>query len=190
MIFDLGTHIKKLIDNQHEVILFIDANEPHIYCSGIDRLIKRIKIIDPILVRHGCATKPNTHKRGADRIDFVLCTQLINDFITKCGITPFDQISQSDHRGIYLDIQVKSFLQEDIVSLALTSRILSIKSPDHVSTYKTELQKFIKANNIVKSNNNINIKIKIKKTLQPIDMIMINALDNTITKGMLQAEKN
>ena len=40
MTFDLGTHIKQLIDKQHEVILFIDANETHIYCSGIDKLIK------------------------------------------------------------------------------------------------------------------------------------------------------
>ena len=76
IIFDLGTHIKQLIDKQHEVILFIDANEPHIYCSCIDKLIKRTKMIDTILVRHGCATEPNTHKRGSDRIDFVLCTLL------------------------------------------------------------------------------------------------------------------
>ena len=163
MIFDLRTHIKQLIDNQHEVILFIDANEPHIYCSGIDKLIKRTKMIDPILVRHGCAAEPNTHKRGSDRIDFVLCTRLINDFITKCGIVPFDQISLSDHRGIYLDIQVKAFLQDDIVSSALTSRILSSKSPDHVSTYKTELQKFIKTKNVVKRINNIKIKLKKKR---------------------------
>ena len=36
MIFDLGTYIKQLIDKQHEVILFIDANGPHIYFSGIE----------------------------------------------------------------------------------------------------------------------------------------------------------
>ena len=42
MIFDLGTHIKQLIDKQHEVILFVNTNEPHIYCSGINKLIKRI----------------------------------------------------------------------------------------------------------------------------------------------------
>ena len=100
-------------------------------------------MIYPILVRHGCATEPNTHKRGSVRIDFELYTRSINDSITKCDITPFDQISQFDHREIYLDIQVKVFLQDDIISSALTSRILSSKSPDHVSTYKTELQKFI-----------------------------------------------
>ena len=87
MIFDLGTHIIQLIDKYHEVILFIDANEPHIYCSGIDKLIKRTKTIDPILVRHGCANEPNTHKRGSDRINFALFTRLINEFITKYGIT-------------------------------------------------------------------------------------------------------
>ena len=149
MIFDLGTYIKQLIATHHEVILFIDANEPHIYYSGIDKLIKCTKMIDPILVRHGFVIEPNTHKRGSDRINFVLCTRLINDFTKKCGITLFDQISQSNYRGIYLDIQVKVFLQDYIVSSALTSRILSTKSPDHVSILKKKLQKFIETNNIV-----------------------------------------
>ena len=77
-------------------------------------------MIDPIVVRHGCDTEPITHKRGSERIDFVLCTRIINDLITKCRITPFNQISQSDHRGIYVEILVKAFLQDDIVSSALT----------------------------------------------------------------------
>ena len=47
MIFDLGTQIIHLIDKKHEVLLFIDANEAHIYYSGIDKLIKRTKMIDP-----------------------------------------------------------------------------------------------------------------------------------------------
>ena len=101
----------------------------HIYYSGIDMLIKRIKMIDPILVRHGYVNEPNIHNRGSDRIDFALCTRLINKFITKRGILPFDQIYQSDHSGIYISRYTsKVFLQDDIVSLLLTSRILSTKS--------------------------------------------------------------
>ena len=80
-------------------------------------------------------------------------------------------------------------MQEDIVSSALTSRILSAKSPDNISTYKTELQKFVETNNVVKNTNNIHTKMK-NNTLQPTDMIMINKLDTTITKGMLQVENN
>ena len=78
-------------------------------------------------------------------------------------------------------------MQEDIVSSPLTSRILSTKSPDNISTYKIELQKFVETNNVVKNTNNINNKMK-NKTLQPTDMVMINKLDATITKGMIQAE--
>ena len=51
-IFDLGTHTIHLIDKQHDAILFIDANESHIYYSGIDKLIKPTKMIDPILGRY------------------------------------------------------------------------------------------------------------------------------------------
>ena len=78
-------------------------------------------------------------------------------------------------------------MQEDIVSSPFTSRILSTKSPDNISTYKIELQKFVETNNVVKNTNNINNKMK-NKTLQPTDMVMINKLDAAITKGIIQAE--
>ena len=136
MIEDLGIYIVQLIDKQHEVLLFIDANEPNIYCSGINKLIRRTKMIVLVTVRYGSEHEPKTHQRVFDRIDDVLYTRFIISFITKRSITPFDQISQSDHREIYLDIQVKALLQDNIVSSTLTSRILSPKSSDNVSTYK------------------------------------------------------
>ena len=78
-------------------------------------------------------------------------------------------------------------MQDDIVSLALTSRTLFSKSQENVSIYKTESQKFVDINHVVKTTDHINTKIK-NKTLQPTDMIMINILNTTITKGILQAE--
>ena len=93
-------------------------------------------MIDLVIVRHGYVHEPKTHQRDFDKIDVALCIRLIISFITKRSITPFDQISQFDHRGIYLDIQVKALLQDNIVSSTLTSRILSTKSPNNVSTYK------------------------------------------------------
>ena len=104
MIEDLGIYIVQLIDKQHEVLLFIDANEPNIYCSGINKLIRRTKMIDLVIVRHGYVHEPKTHQHDFDKIDVALCTRLIISFITKRSITPFDQISPSDHRGIYFDI--------------------------------------------------------------------------------------
>ena len=96
-------------------------------------------------------------------------------------------ISIRSSRDIYIDIQVKVCLQDDIVSSALTSRILSTKSPDNISTYKTELRKFVETNNVVKNTNNIHTKMK-NNILQPTAMIMINKLDATITKGMFQVK--
>ena len=61
MIEDLGMYIIQLTDEQHEFLLFIDANEPHTYYSGIYKVMKRTKSIDPIKVRHGSKNKKNTH---------------------------------------------------------------------------------------------------------------------------------
>ena len=107
MITDLTTFINKLILENNELILLIDANEQLTSGSGIARLYQNTNMIDPITLQHGYKHIPNTHQSGSQRIDFFLCTNEINRFITKCAITSFNCFSSSDHRYSYLDIQIK-----------------------------------------------------------------------------------
>ena len=70
MIDDLTTFINKLISENHEVILLIDANEPLTPGFGIARLLKSTNIIDPITLRHGFRNIQNTHQGGSQQIDY------------------------------------------------------------------------------------------------------------------------
>ena len=93
MIDDLTIFINKLIAENHEVILLIDANEPLPPGSGISRLLKNTNMIDPITLRHGFINIPNTHESDSQQIDYCFCTYLINNFIKLCVITSFNFFS-------------------------------------------------------------------------------------------------
>ena len=67
-------------------------------------------LTDPIAQAHGHINEPETYIRGKDRIDFLFCTLTIAAFVTARGITAYDEIVPSDHRGEFLDIQLQKFL--------------------------------------------------------------------------------
>ena len=101
MINDINNFLAELIFRHHEVIIFIVANEPFIPGTrGIAKLISHPQILDPLISIHGGDLESYTHKNGSKRIDFTFCTQIIDKYIIRCGILPFDTISPTDHRGI------------------------------------------------------------------------------------------
>ena len=94
------------------MILGIDTNKPNIlYNNGISQLLQRTKLIDIIDEVHGLYKVPNTYIRGRHRIDFLLSTEYIFTFIDRSGITPFNEVTTSDHRGKFIDLCLKDFLK-------------------------------------------------------------------------------
>ena len=65
IIDDFTIFINKLIAENHEVILLIDANEPLTPGSRIEILLKNTNMIDPITLRHGFRNIPNTHQNSS-----------------------------------------------------------------------------------------------------------------------------
>ena len=129
MIDDLTTFINKLIAENHEVILLIDANKPLTPGSGIARLLKNTNMIDPITFRHGFRNIPNTHQSGSQRIDSCFYIDLINNFIKLCAITLFNFFSSADHSGGYIDIQLKILFRDPFKQIILpSSRLLTPKN--------------------------------------------------------------
>ena len=111
MIDDLIIFIMKLQVENHEVVLNIDANEP--FDSGkvrVGKLISMTKIVDPIACTHGSNNIPNMHQRGTKRIDFTFISPKIYKYLRACGITPFHQVSPSDHRGSFIDVDFIAYL--------------------------------------------------------------------------------
>jgi hypothetical protein len=49
-----------------------------------------------------------THINGCKRIDYLVCTENMVEFITKIGYIPFHEAIDSDHRRCYCDISDKT----------------------------------------------------------------------------------
>ena len=117
-------------------------------------------MIDPLLYRHNIKYEPHTYKRGSHRIDFVVCTKIINQYITKCEILPFDTVTVSDHRPFYLDVNIFAFLNDKVYLPTHTSRLLSSKAPDTVATYKHNMIIYLTEHHILDRINEIHDKLK------------------------------
>ena len=184
MIQDLIVFINDLSSPHHEVILLLDANETFISSECVlSKLTRKTSITDPIFNKRGNNLKPNTYKRGISRIDFCFCTPHIKDFIISCEMTPFDLFTSSDHRGIYLDVNILAYWRNfSIISPTSDSRLLSSTNSRATTQYKQELMKlFLKTINIIQrkiDNNSINES----------DKIQVNKVDITITKCMLKVD--
>ena len=123
--------ISKLTKLNHQVIIWIDANE--VFKSNADdiaRLFKKCNLINPISTKHGTARESHTYARGSDRIDYFAYTSEIYKFITKWGILSFCTIMTSDHRGLYLDIYIIQYLRNPFIDLVKNNnRLLSSTHP-------------------------------------------------------------
>jgi hypothetical protein len=52
---------------------------------------------------------PNTHLRGSKQIEFVLTTASIAPFIHSIGLLEFEVIFRTDHRTLFIDIDMDGF---------------------------------------------------------------------------------
>ena len=130
-----------LLVKKHEIIIGIDANEPFASSRGyVARLYSKCKLIDTIAQHHGITNKPNIFIRGSQGIDFLFCSKTISSFITSYGIPSFEYISSSDHRSIFIDINIVQYLRNPFIDTNTNKlRLLQSNHPSKVRQYKDEL---------------------------------------------------
>ena len=190
MINDLAEFISILLSKKHEIIVGIDANEANNQPKNcVDKLLQLTKLIDVISQQHGIRKGPNTHIRGRKHIEFFLCSEHIYTFIDKSGITPFNEITSSDHRGFFLDLRLKAFLKNAYFALPdHSSRPLQSSNTKNVLSYKRHLQSFVVHHKIIEQATEIQKKL-VNKSITSKDYIIINKLDTFLTKSMIKAER-
>ena len=145
----------------------IDANKSMTKTnSGISNLISVTQLCDPIFMLHGAHEEPSTYIRGSDRIDYFFCSPKLLQYIQRCGILPSDMATIADHRGAYLDIRIRKFLQNHFQEhQEPIQRRLHLTFTKGVIKYKYFLYKYTTNNNITETIQSIKNKI-INNTLQ------------------------
>ena len=104
---------------KYEVPLGIDANEPSIlHNNGLSQFLQHTKLIDIIDKNYRLYKVSNTHIRGRHRIDYFFCIDQISSFIDRSVIPSFNEITSSDHRGIFLDLRLQDFPKNSYSSIS------------------------------------------------------------------------
>ena len=147
-------------------------------------------MIDPIVNKHRTSDEPNTHKSGSKRIDCIFCTNGLTKFIRLCGILPFDFITPSDHRGLYIDIYLALFLKYPLHQFITNNeRLLRTNNLKCVTKYKTYLMKYMQQHDLFNRGQIIQNKIN-DHTISRLDIKELNNIDASLTLGCLNAEQS
>jgi hypothetical protein len=125
-----------------DVVLMIDANESlNDSWSEFSKFVRRTKLIDIVGQRHGTIDEPATHTKGTERIDHVLMSEGISEFVIATGILEFEEFCNSDHRAIYADVDMDAFMGGQPSPMeSQTNRGVSSHDPRAVAVYRKCLE--------------------------------------------------
>ena len=136
-------------------------------------------LVEVYAVSNGLAEGVTTDARGRKRLDYFLMTPSVASHVTRSGAEPFNHRFFSDHRGIFVDLELKGLFDRNLARLARpTFRDIRSGSSRLIQVYITELKTYL-----------INHKIaeQIDKLAQTRDDDLAEAIDQKITAEMLLA---
>lgn len=108
-ITDLTKFLKPYHTGQYEIILMGDFNETlGTSTGGMTELALTFGLSDSVSYHHGIQDVA-THSRGSQRLDYMLCSTGIVQYVTRSGILPFHFVFPSDHRAIFMDLSIDHF---------------------------------------------------------------------------------
>jgi hypothetical protein len=112
---DLTAQLDQWTQKGYEIILMLDANEtigekP----GGLNSMIRQAKLTDLILYKHPTLQQTNTYARGTKQIDYILGTKRVRDWCSAAGMLPFGTGYPSDHRQLFIQVNIASILNTKI----------------------------------------------------------------------------
>jgi hypothetical protein len=183
---DLESTIQDLRDKGHAIIVMLDANETIKEDSDLSKWIARLDLQD----LHKQDPAPSTYIGSASRrIDFMLgCTKAA--LHTKAsGILSYLDGPQSDHRGMFIDIDIGEYIQYDASEnpiVSPSSRTLRTGNPELVARYHQEIHRYYEDHNM---ETRIESLYKNFKTMRQEDIrSKLEAWDRDQGRAMLHAE--
>ena len=189
----LYTQLRNWLDQDFEIILMIDANEPaKTLPKGFSGLMHSLNLHDAFLHLHPNHPTFSTYKRGTKRIDFAFLSPNLLPHLRYCGYLPYSDGLNSDHRGLFLDFNQQGLLGHQSPILPPQSRILYSTHAERASNYLKYLAQTLSATKLPERTAQFETNLR-----QAADYGMVsnhhhtqfNALDRDMTRAMLTAEK-
>ena len=131
-----------------------------------------------------------TYSRGSKKIDYIFGSAGVLEWTNKSGIEEFNARIQSDHRGLWIDLDLESLLGGKVPDLIPPQkRGITGKDPKTTRKFRTELHKYLvehKFQERIQKVQQLN-KEKNEKNQTIIDEL-IQALDRDLERGMIASE--
>ena len=140
---------------------------------GIAKVCKGCKLFDPLFQKHEKSIEGPSHINGSERIDFIFVTDKLLPFIKVCGPTAFNELTTSDHKGLYIEIsreEIRKRLESN--SSSPFTRNVQSNNSQAIRKYKRKLEVNI---------NKFNIKERIEKLYT---IVKLNKLNNNDEKEL------
>jgi hypothetical protein len=120
---NLDTFLTPLQATGDELIVMGDLNE-HLgdNALGMKAVVAKFGLVDSVSYHHGTDGEVAACSRSNNRLDHILCTHAIAPSIWRCGVLPINFVMCSDHRGVFVDVDIDECLGGDppaLMSIAL-----------------------------------------------------------------------
>ena len=110
---NLITSVQTFQTKDHKIIIggnFNETTDKH--NSGILKMITTTNLVDPFLSTHPNIPTFNTYTQGTQRIGAIFCSPNLIPYILSIGYAPYNWVTNSDHRAIFIDLCSKQLFQD------------------------------------------------------------------------------
>jgi hypothetical protein len=186
---DLESELRKWSAKKYDILLLIDANEEvGTQPGGMSTVISAAGLSDLIDSRHHADKYPNTFARGTKRIDYIFGTERVKQHCVSSGILPFGYGYPSDHRAIFIRLDLSKVLSTEVhPSESSAARLLVSATPKEREKFIWELDAHYTSQNLYQRLNDL---WEIPNNEWSLDHeTEFNKCDAQHIAGMLAAEK-
>jgi exonuclease III len=181
---DLDKQLEEWIGKDYEIILSGDLNEAlGADVNGFARISAKWDLVEIIQHFHGVVDEPPTYARGTRRLDYVFCTTNLLASVKACGILPYGEIVDSDHRALFVDFDTISLMGGDLAHLSATP-VCILKSRDAKARelYVELVAKYLEDHRVLQR------LLEVSDAHEP-NIEKIEAIDRDISRAMAHAMK-
>ena len=189
VLLDICASIRKDITMNRSIIICGDINEDVYASIGFNQAMCQLGLTNLMEQEVSRQSTFRTRYPGSKAIDGIWCSPDLLPSVIRVAVAPFHFLFSSDHRGIFMDLDIKAFLDlEDKNILPSPYRRLKFTIPKRVSAYTDACIKLWK-------HQKMTLRIQQATLMLPNISLsdrtqLLNKLDSEIQNIMTHGEKN
>lgn len=135
---------------KHGFIIGVDANESLQENGAFQRFMDENLLSCCHSAVHPSVKDTPTAEYGSDRIDFILASDNILEHVKRAGILPLHQTTQSDHRMLFIDINIEEVLKGTYANITHpATRKLRLDNPEVYQKYIKDLERLCRSHHLL-----------------------------------------